>query len=42
MILDDDESRDDAPGVLTLEEALAMRGRGWAGDLEAMRETRTF
>ena len=42
MILDGDESREDAQGELTLEEALAMRGRGWAGDLEATRETRTF
>jgi Arc/MetJ family transcription regulator len=27
---------------MTLEEARAMRGSGWIGDLEEMRATRTF
>ena len=27
---------------LTLEEALAMRGTGWEGDLDAMRESRVW
>jgi Arc/MetJ family transcription regulator len=28
--------------AMTLEEARAMRGTGWEGDLEEMRATRTF
>lgn len=28
--------------AMTLEEALAMQGAGWVGDLADLRETRTF
>lgn len=27
---------------MTIDEALAMEGRGWDGDLDAMRESRTW
>ena len=34
--------RDVQAAEMTLEEARAMRGSGWIGDLEEMRATRTF